>query len=115
MKKLISLFAVLLLASSFSYAQESKVVEAEFKIFGNCGMCKARLEKVMKVKEVKFAKWDKTTKIMKVAYLSPDITVDSLKHRAAEVGHDTDKFKADDAVYAKLPKCCLYRDNPTTH
>ena len=52
---------------------------------------------------------------MKVAYLSPDITVDSLKHRAAEVGHDTDKFKADDAVYAKLPKCCLYRDNPTTH
>jgi len=115
MKKLISLFAVLLLASSISFAQESKVVETEFNVAGNCGSCKSRIEKTMKIKEIKFAKWDKVTKVLKVAYFSPDITVDSLKLRAAEAGHDTDKFKADNAVYSKLPKCCLYRDNPSTH
>lgn len=115
MKKLISLFAVSLFVSSFIYAQESKVVETEFKVFGNCGQCKARIEKAMKIKEVKFARWDKNTKILKVAYLSPGITVDSLMHRAANVGHDTEKFKAANAVYEKLPSCCLYRSGNGTH
>jgi hypothetical protein len=115
MKKLISLIIVLLFVSLHIQAQESKVVEAEFKVEGVCGMCKTRIEKAVKIKEVKFAKWDKTTKILKVAYITPKITVDSLMQRIAAIGHDTDKFKADDAVYAKLPKCCLYRDNPTTH
>lgn len=115
MKKLVTLFVVFLFASSFSHAQESKVVEAEFKVSGNCGMCKSRIEKAVKIKEVKLAKWDKTNKILKIAYLSSEITVDSLKKRLAEVGHDTDNFKASSAVYAKLPKCCLYRENPTTH
>jgi hypothetical protein len=29
----------------------------------------------------------------------------------AAVGHDTDKVKAKDEVYADLPFCCLYRDH----
>jgi hypothetical protein len=115
MKKLISLLVVSLFVSSFIYAQESKVVESEFKVSGNCGQCKTRIEKAMKIKEVKFARWDKTTKMLKVAYLSPGTTIDSLMHRAAIVGHDTEKFKADNAVYAKLPSCCLYRDGNNTH
>ena len=109
MKKLISLFALSILITFSTYAQESKVAEAEFKVSGNCGQCKARIEKAMKIKEVKFARWDKSTKMLKVAYLSPDITVDSLMHRAAIVGHDTEKYKAADEVYNKLPECCLYR------
>ena len=28
----------------------------------------------------------------------------------AAVGHDTDKEKASDDVYNKLPGCCLYRE-----
>ena len=111
MKKLILLFVISILVSSFSYAQESKVVEAEFKVFGNCGQCKSRIEKAMKIKEVKLARWDKSTKMLKVAFLSPDITVDSLMHRAALVGHDTEKFKADDKIYDKLPGCCKYQRN----
>lgn len=115
MKKLIAFFAVLFFISSFIHAQENKVVEAEFKVLGNCGQCKTRIEKAMKIKEVKFARWDKNTKILKVAYQSPGITVDSLMHRVAIVGHDTEKYKADNAVYAKLPACCLYRDSNNTH
>ncbi|MCX7874768.1 MAG: hypothetical protein N2321_01235 [Melioribacteraceae bacterium] len=106
----ISFFLVTIL-----FAQENKVVESEFKVFGNCGMCKTRIENSLKIKEVKFARWDKNSKILKVAYLSDKITLDSLMHRVAIVGHDNEKYKADDAVYSKLPKCCLYRDNPQTH
>ncbi len=96
-------------------AQENAVKEAEFKVFGNCGMCKARIEKALKIKEVKMAKWNKQTKMLKVAYLSSAITIDSLQQRVAAVGHDTEKFKAPDTVYAELPGCCLYRDNSNTH
>lgn len=91
------------------------VKETEFKVFGNCGMCKSRIEKAMKISEVKFSKWDKTSKKLKIAYLSEKITLDSLQQRLASVGHDTEKFKAADSVYENLPGCCLYRDGDNTH
>jgi hypothetical protein len=115
MKKLLSLSIVLLLVCTIISAQDKKVIETEFKVFGNCGMCKNRIEKAVKMKEVKFAKWDKNSKILKIAFLSPGITVDSLQQRIAAVGHDTEKFKAPDSVYANLPECCLYRDGNKTH
>jgi hypothetical protein len=114
MKKIFLLSITLLIAFVTLIAQDSKVIETEFKVFGNCGMCKTRIEKAVKIKEVKYAKWNKDTKMLKVAFEST-IDVDSLHKRVAEVGHDTEKFKAKDEVYAALPKCCLYRDNPKTH
>ncbi len=115
MRALLLYIALILLPTSAAFAQESKVVETSFKVFGNCNMCKTRIEKALKIKEVKMAKWDKNTKMLAVAYLSPAISVDSLKQRIAAVGHDTGKFKADDAVYEELPACCLYRDVDNTH
>lgn len=107
MKKLLLLF-VIIISSTFLFAQEEKVIETEFKVFGACGMCKARIEKAVKIDEVKSATWDKTTKMLAIVY-EPTVTVDSLQKRIAAVGHDTDNYKADDEVYAALPKCCLYR------
>ncbi len=114
MKKII-LIAIAILVNVVLFAQDSKVTEAEVRVFGNCGMCKTRIEKVLKIKEVKLAKWDKNTKMIKVAFLSSNITLDSLQQRIAAVGHDTEKYKAPDDVYADLPKCCLYRDGENTH
>lgn len=91
------------------------VTEKEIKVFGNCGQCKTRIEKAMKIPEVKFAKWDKKSKMLKIAYLSEKITLDSLQQRLAAVGHDTQTFKAADSVYSELPGCCLYRDGDHTH
>jgi periplasmic mercuric ion binding protein len=114
MKKLLFV-SIVLFACTIIFAQDKKVVETTFKVFGNCGMCKNRIEKAVKIKEVKFAKWDKDSKMLKIAFLSPDITVDSLQQRIAAVGHDTEKFKAPDSVYTNLPGCCLYRDGNKTH
>ncbi len=114
MKKTI-LIAIAILVSVVLFAQDGKVTEAEFKVFGNCTECKTRIEKVLKIKEVKLSKWDKNTKMIKVAFLSSNITLDSLQQRIAAVGHDTEKYKAPDDVYADLPKCCLYRDGENTH
>ncbi|MCX7798475.1 MAG: hypothetical protein N2249_07610 [Melioribacter sp.] len=113
MKKLS--FFLLLLFSTVINSQESKVIEAEVKVHGNCGQCKSRIENALKIKEVKFARWDRKTKILKVVFDSSKISLDSLMHRVAIAGHDNEKFKADDSVYKKLPKCCLYRDSSNTH
>ena len=34
--------------------------------------------------------------------------VEALSKKLAAVGHDTEKFKASDDAYAKLPGCCHY-------
>lgn len=100
---------------SLSLIAGDTVKETEFKVSGNCGMCKTRIEKAMKIPEVKFAKWDKKSKMLKVAYTENAISVDSLQKRIAFVGHDTEKFTAVTSVYENLPGCCLYRDGDNTH
>jgi len=115
MKLALAVLGSILLLSGVAIAQEPTVVEAKIHVSGNCSMCKTRIEKALKIKEVKYAKWDKRSKNLTVAYLSPSISLDSLQQRLAAVGHDTEKYKAPDAVYSALPACCLYRDNSTTH
>jgi len=114
MKKLLLLVSAIFITASSIMAQETEVIETEFKVLGVCGMCKSRIEKAVKIDEVKFAKWNKDSKILKIAFEST-ITADSLHKRIAAVGHDTELMKADDKVYKKLPKCCLYRDNANSH
>lgn len=115
MKNILVLIIFIFSFSTYPNAQENKIQKVEFKVFGNCGICKTRIEKSLKIKEVKKAKWNKRTKVLSVAYLSLAITLDSLQRRIAAVGHDTEKFKAPDSMYIKLPDCCLYRDNPNSH
>jgi periplasmic mercuric ion binding protein len=114
MNNLASIILVILTLTLTSFAQDKKVVETEFKVFGNCGQCKNRIEKAVKIKEVKFAKWDRNSKILKVAFETP-MTADSLQKRIAAVGHDTEKYKAPNSVYSALPECCLYRDGSKAH
>jgi len=114
MKKIMAISAALLITISSLTAQDSTIVNKEFKVEGNCNQCKTRIEKAVKIGEVKYAKWNKSTKILKVAFENT-ITVDSLQRRIAEVGHDTEKFKAINETYSELPNCCLYRGSSKTH
>lgn len=109
------LFIALTTFSAELPAQENKVTEAEAKVSGICEMCKSRIEKSVKIKEVKFAKWNKNTKTLKLAFLTPAITLDSILQRVAAAGHDNEKYKAPDEAYTKLHDCCLYRDGQNTH
>jgi len=88
-------------------AQESKT--EEFKVFGNCGMCKARIEKAANsVEGVTMADWDKETKMIKITFDTEKTNIHKIHMAIAKVGHDTEMHKADDKVYAALPGCCLY-------
>ena len=101
------LLSIMLLIGINASAQDSKT--EEFKVYGNCGMCKTRIEKAAKAVEgVTFAEWNKDTKMAKVSFNADKTNVLKIQEAIAKVGHDTDNFKADDKVYEKLPGCCLY-------
>lgn len=96
---------VLGLIATTTFAQTEKT--DTFKVYGNCEMCKYRIEKVAK-KDVIKSEWNPETKMMIVTYDAGKITNDDIQKKIAAVGHDTEKFKADDEAYKKLPGCCLY-------
>jgi hypothetical protein len=74
-------------------------------------MCKERIETALDSKGIKMAQWDAKTKNLEIAYNSSKITEQQIHELVAAAGHDTEKVKAKDEVYAKLPFCCLYRDH----
>ena len=79
-----------------------------FKVWGNCDMCKARIEKAVKADGALSADWDKTTKMLKLTFDPSKNSVDSFSKKLAAVGHDTEKYKADDKAYNALDECCKY-------
>jgi hypothetical protein len=114
MKNALILGALLCVALFTSLGQDSDIRESRFRVDGLCGMCKTRIEKTVKIDGVRKAQWSKTTRILTVSYQPSLITVDSLQHRLASVGHDTEQYTAADSVYSSLPGCCHYRTG-TTH
>jgi periplasmic mercuric ion binding protein len=108
--KTVNLFLVVLLLaviSSNSYAQNATKTES-FKVWGNCDMCKSRIEEAAKVDGVTKAEWNDKTKTLALVYNPAKVTSDDVQKKIAAVGHDTEKYKGDDKAYAKLPGCCKY-------
>jgi periplasmic mercuric ion binding protein len=113
MKTNLIIIAFIAISSSLSAQStgSSKVVTANLKVYGNCGMCKERIEKALDTKGVKQAKWNIATKNLEVVYVPEKISEKKIRELVSAVGHDTDSTKASDKVYAKLPFCCLYRNH----
>ncbi|HAN77935.1 MAG TPA: hypothetical protein DCQ31_09270 [Bacteroidales bacterium] len=106
MKKvvLMAIFSLVMLAAN---AQNIKTVK--LYLAGNCGMCKARIEKAVKTLEgIQTAEWNKETKVLTVAFNETKTDVTKIQTVVAGVGHDTKAIKANDAVYDKLHGCCKY-------
>jgi copper chaperone CopZ len=108
MKKLA--FLLIAVVAAFTHqtalAQDSKT--ETFKVYGNCGMCKKRIEKAAAGEGIAKADWNVETKIMTITYDPSKTTNTAIQKKIAAVGHDTEKEKAPDTVYNKLPGCCLY-------
>lgn len=79
-----------------------------FKVWGQCEMCKSRIEKTVKSEGATTASWDVKSQMLTVTFDSAKTNREALSKKLAAAGHDTEKFKATDEVYAKLPDCCHY-------
>jgi len=114
--KTLNLFLAIILVASVSgnlSAQTSAKPSVQqktetLKVWGNCGMCRDRIESTVKAVGAASASWDSKTKLLAVSYDPSKMSLDALSKKIAAVGHDTEKYKAPDDVYAKLPGCCHY-------
>lgn len=108
-----ALIAVVMGMSAIAQKKEAtKAVSIKtetIKVSGNCGMCKSRIEKAAKIDGVSKADWNDETKLLTLVYDPSKVKADDVQKKIAAVGHDTEKFKADEKVYSKLPGCCKYR------
>jgi periplasmic mercuric ion binding protein len=104
--------AVIWSAGILALAQDQKASVAQktetIHVWGNCGMCKTRIEKAAKIDGVTKADWNKDTKMLTLVYNPSVVTSDAIQKRIASVGHDTEKYRADDQAYNKLDACCHY-------
>ena len=90
---------------------DASVSRVKIHVAGNCDMCQARIQNAAAlISDVQNAQWDPDTQILTVSYSSVKPNIDAIEKVLADVGHDTDHYKASDEVYNRLPKCCLYRE-----
>ena len=106
MKKLFFLTTMLLSVCSFALAQGDST--SNFKVYGNCESCKARIEKAAKAAGASKADWNIESKIMTVSFDPSKTSSDKIQQKIAGVGHDTEKYQSLEHAYNKLPGCCKY-------
>lgn len=108
MKSLIAL-AIIMTGFGNLHAQNANTKTEKFKVYGNCGMCEARIEKAAKSLDgVSEAAWNKDTKMIEVKYDPDQVKLMDIHKAIADAGHDTEKAEAEDSVYNDLPMCCKY-------
>lgn len=85
-------------------------VHQHFVVNGACDMCKDRIEKTANsIDGVSSAHWDSETQQLHVNFDSNKTSFDAISKALSKVGHDTEKYKADQSTYDALPGCCKYR------
>lgn len=109
------LIAALTMVTVPLIAQQTPLSKTDtIKVYGNCGMCKNRIQKALKMDGIQTTDWNRETKLLVVSYDPSKISNDSIQKKIAEAGHDTEKYMADDKVYENLPGCCHYERRKTT-
>jgi periplasmic mercuric ion binding protein len=114
--KTIKLFLLIIMISATSgtiIAQTTSGIAGKqktetFKVWGNCDMCKNRIEKAVKEEGATTADWNTESKILAVTFDPAKTSVDTFSKKLAKVGHDTEKYRADDKAYNALDECCKY-------
>ena len=102
--------AVITAIIAFSFTPPGgKKERASFTVYGECGMCETRIESAINELEgVSWADWEQETMELTVKFDSDIISLEKIKQKAAEAGHDSDDVRATEDAYENLHPCCKY-------
>lgn len=110
----ITVFAVMMLAASVSFAQQAKKNEKvviKTNIYcDHCNECptcgKSMQSNLMKIKGVKMYELDDKKMTLTVYYNAQKTNADAIRSAISKLGYDADDVKAVPEAYAKLDDCC---------
>lgn len=106
--KTLKLFLLTFLSILLTQLVNAQKKAATFKVAGECGMCKKKIETAAKSAGATYAVWNETSKVLSVKYNSQSVTEAKIQENIAAVGYDTPSYKASDEAYNKLHDCCKY-------
>ncbi len=113
--KSILIMAVLLVTATASKAQIKNAQTATVKVYGNCGMCEASIEKAGSKAKISKTDWNEETGMAVITFNAKKTSLDAVLKDIALVGYDNGNYQAPAEVYNKLHGCCKYeRDEKTT-
>ncbi|MFY0644200.1 MAG: cation transporter [Bacteroidia bacterium] len=104
MKSLKHILTLSLIAASFVVFAKS--VTAKFKVEGQCGDCKVKIEKALDIPGVSYAEWNEETKMLTVRYNDKKITENKIHTIISNIGYSTSKMAANKEAQSKLDACC---------
>ncbi len=109
MKKIFVLHTLINLLFTLSLWSQ-KIQTDTLKVFGNCGMCKSRIERASFIKGVISSKWSSESQLLIIQYKPNKVSLKAIEQALLNVGHDLENQKAPDEIYEKLHSCCKYRE-----
>ncbi|MEN9548524.1 MAG: hypothetical protein RIR12_1115 [Bacteroidota bacterium] len=106
--KFIKIFSLAVVFTALSCTSNAQSKTETFKVNGNCGMCKAKIEKAAIAAGATAANWQADKKELTVTYVSSSTNAAKIQQKVAEIGYDNAGFKATTESYNKLHGCCKY-------
>lgn len=85
------------------------ITTTTLKVWGNCSMCKARIEKAATTAGATKADWEVPKQQLTVTFDSKKTSLDKIAKQIASAGHDNAKYKTTAGAYNALPGCCQYK------
>jgi mercuric ion binding protein len=105
--------ALIIAIAVFSFqlgAQSVNLKKETFKVYGNCGMCKNKIENCLKENDgITSRKYDIKKQLLTVEYDPGKITAKEIGQKVADVGYDNAYARSTDEKYNKLHECCQYK------
>lgn len=111
MKTLVLFLSVILFSAPALFAQTKT---SSFKVAGECGTCKKKIEKAAKAAGASYALWNVDTKMLTVKYADAATGKSKIEEAIAGAGYDTPDVKATDEAYKSLDECCQYQRTSAT-
>ncbi len=113
MKTLIVVLSILFTIFAVSNLSAQKATATPPKkqiipVWGECEMCKGRIEKAARTAGATTANWNEDTKQLEFTYSGKSSGAAKIQQAIAGAGYDTKDFSASQAAYQKLPGCCHY-------
>ena len=110
MKKTILTTLVFFLTITMGFCQsKTEFSETTFGVRGNCGMCKATIEKAANnIEGVSNAVWDRENKKIEVSFDISKTNLTEIHTAVSSSGYDTEMSIANEESYNNLPGCCQY-------
>ena len=104
--------SVVLVLMALSAGPLPKLISAQFKVYGDCGNCRRRIEAAAIEGGAKSADWNVLSNLMTVKFNPETTSLKKIETAIANAGHDTEDIRATDSAYLSLTKYCRYPRGP---